>query len=398
MKSNSTLKYLMEQAREIEISPENVRRKQKWNYVQPVAREQWRGVPRNDRSWKEGIVPIQADPSYTFWANYFDFSLKEYFLNWEVYLENYLKIAIERFKLFDDDVYMIKRIPIWPSVAFEASVIGLNVLFYDKKDPVAEYKILINDRSDLERLGFPDFYKSGLMPKCIEMYERMKEAVDDDFEVIFPEMLKGPFAMAVYSMGYENLLLNMYDDPEFIHIVMGHYTKALQTWYDERDRYTGEKHEKGCLYNDDINSPTISPQHYKEFVFPYEQELYGYHNGLYYWHSCGNVTKMLEQISKLGYIELINRGPWTDAGLIAKHFNESAIEICLNPTSEILESNEEKMVLRIGEIIGELEANNCAGFTLRANNIDIYNSVEYSIKRMQEFIKASRRAVSHYIA
>lgn len=27
------------------------------------------------------------------------------------------------------------------------------------------------------------------------------------------------------------------------------------------------------------------------------------------------------------------------------------------------------MILRIGEIIGKLEANNCAGFTLRANNL-----------------------------
>jgi len=396
MAKNDTIKKLMETIRELEQTEDNQRRKQKWECIPYTSRDQWRGLPKMDGSCLKGNVPVQVDANNTFWAKYFNFSLKDYYLNGEVFLENFLKATIERFKLFDDDVFITKRIPIWMASGYEASLFGMEVGFFHDIDPWIVFKDVIEKPEDLKNLKVPDFYKSGLMPKAIEVYEYVKENIDDDFEVIFPEWLRGPFGIAVYLRGFEHILMDMIDRPEFVHELMRFIVDSRKVWYDSLEAYLGRPVVKGNLFNDEVNCPSLSPALYEEFVLPYEKELSDYHGGLHYWHSCGDLTPLYKKIVEIPKIDMIHKSPWSSAAEVGRVFGKvSAIEVCMNPQKDIFEGTEESMRELLTGIVKDLTDAQVQGYTLRANNIMYYKSWENSISKAKSFIKVSREVVDN---
>ena len=392
--ASDKLKQLMETIREMEQSPENIKRRDRYDW-QRTPRDQWRGTPKLDSSCLEGNVPLQVDCNNTFWAKYFGYSVEDYFLNPEVFLENVFKIAIERFKLFDDDVFIQKSVPIWFGSAFEASLVGMNVLFSEESDPWIDYKDVITCPEDLDKMVYPDFYKSGLMPQAINVYEYCRENLDDDFEVLFPEWQRGPFGMATYTRGFGNTLMDMMTDEDFAHRYMRYFIEAKMSWCDQRSKYLGIGREKTNLYNDEINIPSLSPALYEEFVLPYEQELCKYHGGIFYWHSCGKIDPFLPVLDKAGKIEMIHKGPWTDVKKVGEVFSQkAAIEICLNPQEDIIESTQEQLYNRLTGFCTTLNGQKAKGYTIRANNIGVIGSTENSIKKSRDFITVARKAAS----
>lgn len=395
MLKNEEIKKLQEEIREIEQSKENIQRKDKWDCIPNTARDQWRGLPKTDGSCQKGIVPVQVDPNNMFWSRYFNFSIKEYFLNPETFVKNYLKISIERFKLFNDDIFVSKIVPIWMGAGYEASLFGMTIQFFDHIDPWIDYEnTVIKQPEDLKKTGVPDFYKSGLMPQAIKMYERVKELLDDDFEVFFPEWLRGPFGIATYIRGFENVLMDMITD-EFAHELMKFIVVSRKAWYDDQSKYLGKPFGKANMFNDEVNTPSLSPTLYEEYVLPYENELADYHGGLLYYHSCGDLSVLYENISKItGKIDMVHKGPWSDASQAAKYFGQrSAIEVVMNPQADICEGTEQTISDTLAKIVKPLHENKVKGYTLRANNIQIYDSFENSINKANMFIKAAREVV-----
>ncbi|MDK2798852.1 MAG: hypothetical protein PWP27_586 [Clostridiales bacterium] len=396
MQKSDIIKSLMETIRELEQTEDNQKRKEKWDCIPYTSRDQWRGLPKMDGSCLKGNVPVQVDPNNTFWAKYFNFSLKDYYLNGQVFLENYLKAIIERFKLFNDDVFVTKRVPIWMASGFEASMFGIDVNFFDDKDPWIDHKVMIETPEDLKNMKIPDFYKSGLMPKAIEVYEYVKENLDDDFEVLFPEWIRGPFGVAVYLRGFENLLMDMMDEPEFVHELMRFIVESRKTWYDSLEKYLGRPVVKANLFNDEVNCPSLSPALYEEFVLPYEKELSEYHGGLHYWHSCGDLTPLYKDIVAIPNIDMIHKSPWSSAAEVGKVFGKvSAIEVCLNPQKDILEGSEQYMRELLTGFVKDLTEAQVQGYTLRANNIIFYNTWDFSIEKSRMFINIAREVVDH---
>ena len=109
MNRRDNIKRLMEDFRTLEASEENQRRRAKWECIPYTARDQWRGLPKTDGSCWDGVIPISTDLNNTFWSHFLDFSLVDYYKDPEIFLENYLKICINRFKMFDDDVFLEKK-------------------------------------------------------------------------------------------------------------------------------------------------------------------------------------------------------------------------------------------------------------------------------------------------
>lgn len=176
MKVNEEIKKLIDEVCELEQSEENRLRRDRWESIPRTARDQWRGLPKTDGSCLKGNVPIQVDPNNIFWSKYFNFSIKDYFLDPETFVKYYLKISMERFKLFNDDIFISKRIPIWMGAGYEASLFGMRVHFFDDVDPWIDYEnIMIRQPKDLGKLPELDFSKSGLMPKAMKMYESVRE-------------------------------------------------------------------------------------------------------------------------------------------------------------------------------------------------------------------------------
>lgn len=393
MVKNGRTGRLLEEIRELEQSSKNIERKNKWECIPSTSRDQWRGLPRLDSSWKNDQIPVQVDMNMTFWAKYFNFSLKDYYLDPEIFLENYLKIKIERFKLFDDDVFVNKAVPVWMATGYEASLFGMDVKYFDDADPWIVYDDVIKEHSDLDRLEMPDFRTSGLMPDAIRIYEYVRENVDDDFEVIFPEWLRGPFGIALYLRGYEHLLMDMVDYPEFTHRFMQFIVDSRKNWFKQLEGYLGHEVKKSNLFNDEVNCPSLSPNLYEEFVLPYEQQLCESHSeGYHYWHSCGDLTRLYPIIDRIPKIDMIHKSPWSSAREAGRVFGKrSAIEVCMNPQGDILESNHEQMKSHVEGIVKELYETDAKGFTLRANNIYFYKSYEATVAKAADWISACRK-------
>ena len=384
------IKRLLEEVRKLEQSSENKRRKEMWKEIPRTARDQWRGVPKNDRSWRCGAIPLTIDLQNSFWAKYFNFSLVDYYSDAGIFLEYYLKIMIERFKMFDDDTFIVKRIPIWAGSGFEGSMFGMQVHSYPDKDPWLDYEDIIKNHDDLEKLDFPDFYTSGLMPVEIKLYEELKEITDADFEVLFPEWLRGPFGIALYLRGFENMLVDMKLEPEFAVKLLGFITGTREKWYRDLAKYLGKPIQKGNIYDDEINCPSISEQLYRDLILPFEQDLCKFHGGLLYWHSCGDVTKLLEEINKIPDIDLIHIGPWTSvdkAGAIFK--NRAPFEINVNWQRDVLDMNDEQMRRTITSIICDCLKNDVSGFEIRLSGVSIHNTLEETLRKVRIWNKAA---------
>jgi len=74
------------------------------------------------------------------------------------------------------------------------------VLFYPETHLKTQLKMniyhLLDIREKKEKLAslkYPNFHKSGLMPKSHEFYEKMGELVNGRFEILFPVWVRGPF-------------------------------------------------------------------------------------------------------------------------------------------------------------------------------------------------------------
>lgn len=390
------IRFLMEDVRQLEASADNQRRKAKWDCIPYTARDQWRGLPKNDFSCLTGNVPVQVDPNNVFWAEYLGFNIGEYFNDAATFAEYHLRLMTERFRLFDDDVFISRRLPMWGGAPFEASMYGMKIAFFAEADPWIDYSsLVIPEREDLDRLPLPDFYKSGMMPNTIAMYEQLHEIMDSDFEILFPEYLRGPFGIATYIRGFENVLFDMADDPDYAHRLMRFIVDSRKEWYRELEKYLGRKVTKANLFNDEVNTPSLSLDFFREFVLPYEKELTNFHGGLHYYHSCGDLTRLYPFIAEIDRIDMVHKGPWSGIREAAESFGRrTPIEVVLNPQADICDKDEAEVFGLLSGFVRVLSEQRVCGYTLRANNIQKYGSLENSIEKARGFVRAARRAVA----
>ena len=98
------------------------------------------------------------------------------------------------------------------------------------------------------------------MPLVHMMYDRISELAEGEYTVVFPEWGRGPFGVAQHIRGLQDLLSDMVLHPDYVRRLMRFITDARKTWTEERARFLGRKVDKGNLYNDEVNCPTLSPR------------------------------------------------------------------------------------------------------------------------------------------
>ncbi len=396
MSNKEKIKALMEEFRVLEASDENKRRKSMWKELAKSGRDQFRGTAKFDHSWKDGCIPMTADMQNPTWALVFDFNLKDYYTKPEVFIENYLKIMIYRFKNFEDDTFLEKWFPLWGTTVVEGSLFGLEYGFFEDKDPWLSHNAVIKSEDDLKRLkqNPPSFYTSGFMPELLKMYEGCKALIDDDFEVLFPEWIRSIFGVATYTRGYEDFLVDTMTDEDFAHDLLRFITDVRKDWYRDLAKYTNAPIMKANLYNDEINCPSISPKNYREIVLPYEQELCDFHGGIHYWHSCGDVTELTPEIAKITKLDLFNCGAWTDVYKAGVAFKDKCpLEICMNPQKDILEGTKESMAAHINGIMDACRRSDINGFNLKISALNMYKSLDFTTTQIKMWIDVTKRTL-----
>ena len=189
------------------------------------------------------------------------------------------------------------------------------------------------------------------MPKIHRYYEVLNEYADGKLCVMFPEWVRGPFCIATHLRGVQNILMDTILNPDFIHRFMQFLVESQKHWTRARNTFLQTELKTCKLYNDEIDAPSISPNVYKELIFPYEKELSDHYGEVAYWHSCGNTTKFLDQINGLTDLRMFHCGPWTSYAQAAKIMDKkTALDICLNPQKDVLEADEQQMVAKLEDI------------------------------------------------
>jgi uroporphyrinogen-III decarboxylase len=103
--------------------------------------------------------------------------------------------------------------------------------------------------------------------------------------------------------------------------------------------------------SDDVNCSLISPEDYREFVHPYEAEIAELFERIYY-HSCGNLTPIFEDLLELPNIHKIHVSPWSDLAAAKQIIGDEVIvQKFMDPQRDIEQCDEAEMRGRLSRVL-----------------------------------------------
>ena len=143
-------------------------------------------------------------------------------------------------------------------LAKEAEAFGCGVKYSDYVVPSIETHVL-EDKADLAKLAMPDPYRTARLPGFLEQCEALVKAA--------PPAATGAVAVGPWTIAM--MLLDTFEDPQFIHDLMRLTTEFCKAWGDAI-----VKTRIGLSFSEPTASISlISPDNYREFIAPYHKEL-----------------------------------------------------------------------------------------------------------------------------
>lgn len=181
--------------------------------------------------------------------------------------------------------------------AREAADCGARVAYF-LSQPVAliEDAALLADKATLAKLKVPDPLGGGRMHNGIKAVGLFKERVGK--QLLVEGWVEGPIAEAADLRGINTLMMDFFDDPQFV--------RDLFAFVVEMElRFAKEQIKAGAdlIGVGDAAASLVGPQIYEEYVWPYEKQLMdGIHalGGRTRLHICGNTSKILRGMGRLG--------------------------------------------------------------------------------------------------
>jgi hypothetical protein len=384
-------------------SQENQRRLGYWEPT-VVGTLEWHRPPRLHSFRQEQLVPVQAVVDHPFLLSIFPQDLCQVYQDPVAYLRFDLQKKIWAFQNLQDDIPLDHIIRISFRSPFESSLFGVPYHFHSDRDPQIDQKVKppVQTREDFDRLSRINFHHSGLMPLARHLYEGVKELVGNELTVAFPEWLRGPFGVALYVRGYQDLLVDLVVDPDFADAIMQRITEERKTWFETRARYLGEPMPPASLLNDEVDVAVIGPHHYRDHIFPHERATANYHKRIIYWHSCGNTGPMVRDILRIGAVELLDVSGWTDLEQVLSSTTQNGaevnsrdqrLEIRFKPVEDVQDASPKRMEERLRETVRLCRAYDVNAFCLRANALQPWESPAKDVAKANQWLNIARRVV-----
>lgn len=394
------IKELIGELREHTESDRGAARRACWEPAPATSEIRYYTVSDLPRRGVKGI-PFSVFAGMTFWHRALGINLCDYYADPLYYLESFLRVRIEHLKCFDDCMAVTKVIPISFGVALESSLFGVEPTWMADQDPWdspgASAPPLLADTAALDSLAAPDFRRSGLMPRVHRFYETISELLQQvapDFRAAFPIWYRSPFGIACTLRGTSQLLMDMLERPAFVHRLMSFVTDARLAWETERSKYLGVPLGRCSLGNDEVNCPMLSPALYEEFVLPYEKRLSDFHGGIAYWHSCGEITRLLPAIRRSLPIDLLHVSPWTDLATAIEEFKGTGtrFHVWLHPIADVLTASTSDMWKRMERLIQVLEAHDRPAVSLVSGHIQPLSGLPNDLAQIRHWVAIWRSA------
>ena len=179
----------------------------------------------------------------------------------------------------------------------EAADCGAAIQFFDNQPAaVDETRALLADKTALGRLEIPDPTGGGRMHDRVRAAELFKDRIGD--EKLIEGWIEGPCAEAADLRGINTLMLDFFDDPDFVRDL---FDFVLQMEL----RFAEAQIEAGIdiMGVGDAAASLVGPKIYQEFVLPYEKKMVDALHRMgtkVRLHVCGNIGRILEGVGSLG--------------------------------------------------------------------------------------------------
>jgi len=180
--------------------------------------------------------------------------------------------------------------------AREAADCGADIQHFDNQPPaIDETNARLADKGDLDELEIPDPLSGGRMLDRVRGVALLKEKAGAD--KLVEGWIEGPCAESADLRGINTLMLDFYDDPDFVRWL---FDFVLEMGL----RFAKAQIDAGAdlIGVGDAAASLIGPQLYAEFVWPYEKKLVDGLHGLgtqVRLHICGNTSKILSGMGQL---------------------------------------------------------------------------------------------------
>jgi len=201
-------------------------------------------------------VPVYAQ-IHEFVRKELGVSAKEFYTTPDILVPGILEIT-EQYGLdvpfADYDVYNI-----------EAEALGQEVVYSEGHVPdVDRTRPLIRDQSDLSRIRTPDFDSDARFPQVLEMNSLFKELTGIEPTLQFC----APFSLAANIRGVEQLLMDIYTDPDFARSLLDRLTEeVIAPWIQyQKEHFPNAK--SVCGSNATASLPIVNPHILRDWVVP----------------------------------------------------------------------------------------------------------------------------------
>jgi uroporphyrinogen decarboxylase len=158
-------------------------------------------------------------------------------------------------------------------------------------------KHVLEDKANLAKLKMPDPYKTARLPGFLEQCEALVKAAPP---TAIGAVAVGPWTIAMLLRNPEMMLLDTFEDPQFIHDLMRISTDFCKAWGDAI-----VKTKIGLSFSEPTASISlISPDNYREFIAPYHKEIVEHFKkqkvGVTT-HICGTTYPIFEDLIACGF-------------------------------------------------------------------------------------------------
>jgi MtaA/CmuA family methyltransferase len=196
--------------------------------------------------------------------------------------------------------------------AREPADLGAAVEFFDDQPPaLVEDRALLADKAQLAHLKAPDPYGGGRMHDRVKGVSMLSSRAGRD--LLVEGWVEGPCAEAADLRGINTLMLDFYDDPDFVTDLF-EFTVAMELEFARAQIEAGAD----LIGIGDAAASLVGPRFYDRFVWPFERKLIdGIHalGAKVRLHICGDTRKVLKGMGNSGadIVDLDYLSPLVDA-------------------------------------------------------------------------------------
>lgn len=262
----------------------------------------------------------------TVYGKLLNFTQKEFFEQADKSVAAQLREKLFVHHVLEEDTPFNLNVGVDLGTALEATLFGMGYMYPGTADPTYENGQLLGELEDYKRLPMPDFKKSGWMPEAHRLYEEINGLSKGRLDVYFPGWARGPWSMATILRGFNNVFMDYIEAPEALAEFMMFIADARIHFENQRCRYLGISPDNkdyrwtycsyrynynGDLFEDEVDGNLFSAQMNREIIIPAQKKLSEFYDGIAYYHSCGNLSLLFDDIADLNICRYQHISPAT---------------------------------------------------------------------------------------